>query len=307
MRVLITGANGFVGKHLKYELESNGYEIIEMDINANDVKTKKIDILDYSTVFDLINTEKPDAIFHLAGQSSVSESWSIPTKTFRLNVEGTINIIESVITINPQIKVLIIGSSDQYGVVQNCQTCINEETVLNPLTPYAVSKCAQEQIALVYQKAHSLNLYFTRSFNHIGVGQKKGFVVPDLASGIADIEAGKLDKLLVGNLQSKRDFSDVRDIARAYRLIVEEGKPGEIYNVGGGVFHSIDSILNKLLEMSSSDIKVQQDSKKMRKIDKLLGRCDYTKLKTDTGWMPQYNIEDTLKEVLKFFRSENNG
>jgi GDP-4-dehydro-6-deoxy-D-mannose reductase len=204
-------------------------------------------------------------------------------------------------------RLIIIGSSDQYGIVQPENCPIKETLVQNPLSPYAISKSAQEQIASSLAKAYGLEIVTTRSFNHIGPGQKKGFVVADFSATIAEIEAEKKDPILhVGNLTAKRDFTDVRDIVRAYRLLAEKGTPGEVYNVGSGKAVSISEILSGLLSLSKVDINVMQDPKKMRPIDIPLIVCNFDKLSKDTGWKPSYPIEETLQEILEHFRNIKN-
>lgn len=305
MKALIIGIDGFVGGHLKSELISNGYEVVGTALNHSDENIRVMDILDLQSISKVISEVKPDVIFHMAGQSSVALSWKEPRLTFDLNVNGTINILEVVKNFNTKIKILIVGSSDQYGKVSNDNFFVDESVPLNPTTPYAISKCTQEQIALLYARDYGMNVYLTRSFNHIGVGQKKGFVIPDVASGIADIEAGKANRLLVGNLSAERDFSDVRDIVRAYRLIVEKGKSNTVYNVGSGNTYSIENLINTLISMSKCTISVESDAARMRKSDTPVIKCNNSRLIEDTGWNPQFDINTTLEDVLNSFRKAN--
>jgi GDP-4-dehydro-6-deoxy-D-mannose reductase len=306
MKALITGVNGFVGKYLSKELIENGYEVIGTDLSGDNVQ--HVDFLDAQAVTRFISDIEPDYVFHLAGQASVGLSWNIPKETFEVNVCGTINLLQAAKECIKQPRLVIIGSSDQYGVVRPENCPIKETLVQNPLSPYAISKSAQEQIASSLAKAYGLEIVTTRSFNHIGPGQRKGFVVADFSSDIVKIESGKMEPVLhVGNLTAKRDFTDVRDIVRAYRLLAEQGTPGEVYNVGSGKAVSISEILSGLLALSKVEIKVMQDPKKMRPLDIPLIVCNFDKLSKDTGWEPSYPIDETLQEIIAYFRNiENN-
>lgn len=301
MRALITGANGFVGKYLSKELLENGYEVIRTDINGEDVR--HLNLLDQESVTRFLSECKPDYIFHLAGQAAVGLSWSIPKETFEINVCGTINLIEACHKSSVKSKLIIIGSSDQYGIVRPEDFPICETIPLNPQSPYAISKRAQEEISLLLARSYGLEIVLTRSFNHIGAGQRKGFVVSDFSSQIVEIEAGKREPVIsVGNLSARRDFTDVRDVVRAYRLLAKKGRSGEIYNVGSGKAISILEILDLLIKLSKTEIKVFQDPEKLRYVDVPLIVCNPEKIKRDTGWEPKYNISDTLKNVLSYFR-----
>jgi GDP-4-dehydro-6-deoxy-D-mannose reductase len=305
MKALITGVNGFVGKYLSKELMENGYEVIGTDLSGDNVQ--HVDFLDAQAVTRFLTDTAPDYVFHLAGQASVGLSWNIPKETFEVNVCGTINLLQAAKECIKHPRLIIIGSSDQYGIVQPENCPIKETLVQNPLSPYAISKSAQEQIASSLAKAYGLEIVTTRSFNHIGPGQKKGFVVADFSATIAEIEAEKKDPILhVGNLTAKRDFTDVRDIVRAYRLLAEKGTPGEVYNVGSGKAVSISEILSGLLSLSKVDINVMQDPKKMRPIDIPLIVCNFDKLSKDTGWKPSYPIDETLQEIMAYFRNIEN-
>ena len=304
MRALITGINGFVGQYLKRELLENGYDVVGIDIHAAEEQEYMVDLLDLERVTDILQELKADCIFHLAGQASVAKSWVIPQKTIELNTIGTINLLEAVRTLQLDTKILLIGSSDQYGKIAENQCLIGEETKQNPKTPYAISKCAQEQLGVLYIETYGLKIYMTRSFNHIGVGQMRGYVVPDLAYGIAEIEAGLKNRLKVGNLKSYRDFTDIRDIVRAYRFIIEKGVCGTIYNVGSGRKYQIREILDLLIGMTNTKITVEEDIQKLRVSDVRSVQCDHSLLSNDTGWNPNISIQKTLKEILEFYRKQ---
>ncbi len=303
MKSLIIGIDGFVGGHLKRELEDNGYDVYGTSLECgNNDKTEQLNILDTDSISRVVRKIKPEVIFHMAGQADVGMSWKKPGFTMDLNVKGTINLLDAVKKIDNSIKVLVIGSSDQYGILSDDNFFVDESMPLHPATPYAVSKCAQEQMSLLYAKAYDMNIYLTRSFNHIGVGQHKGFVIPDLAGGIVDVEKGISEKLFVGNLKAERDFSDVRDIVRAYRMIIEKGNKNTVYNVGSGNAYCIEDLMKMMISMAKCKIDVEIDPSRMRKSDTPLVRCNCTKLMKDTGWKPEFDIKDSLFDVLESFR-----
>lgn len=302
MKALIIGITGFVGRHLTHELHRNNYEVYGADIVSQGDNILECDILDRVSILNVLKQVKPSVVFHMAGQSSVAKSWSNPNLTFDLNVKGTINLLETIKGFNKEIKVLLVGSSDQYGKITVQDGIVNEEVPLCPATPYAISKCAQEELGKLYHTAYGMNIYLTRSFNHIGIGQSKGFVIPDVASGIAEIEAHKSDTLKIGNLAVKRDFCDVRDIVRAYRLIVEKGRRGVVYNVGSGKTYCIQELVDKLVAMSECTIKIKCDPSRMRPSDVPCIQCDHSRLTQETGWQPEVDIEKTLKDILNYFR-----
>ena len=302
-KALITGSGGFVGVYLKTELESNGYDAIGMDV-APSTGTVQGDILNPEQMCEILREITPDAIFHLAGQASVARSWKIPQKTFEINVIGTVNLLEAAHQFVPGARIILVGSSDEYGSLGNAGAGVSEEVVLNPQTPYAVSKHAQEELAKTYVRAYGMHICMTRSFNHCGRGQKRGFLIPDFAAGIVDVETGKKDALHVGNLTAKRDFTHVKDIVRAYRLLAESGRWGEIYNVGSGMTWSAQEILDALRKLASCAVPVVMDPDKMRPSDTPLVCCDHGKLTADTGWMPNVSMEETLQEVLNEWRQK---
>ncbi|WP_313568884.1 GDP-mannose 4,6-dehydratase [Acetoanaerobium noterae] len=310
MKALITGINGFVGEYLSDFLISNQIDVYgtvlseEASIeNISDNKIFKMDLLDKNEVNKIIAEIKPDYIFHLAGQSSVALSWKKPDLTINVNVIGTINLLEAVKLYSNKSRVLIIGSSDQYGIVNPEQCPISENTPMNPQSPYATSKKTQEEIAIQYFKAFKINTIIVRAFNHIGPKQNKGFVIADFASQIAEIEKEKKAAIIkVGNLDAKRDFTDVRDVVRAYYLVMTNGKPGEIYNVGSGITYKIKEILDKLLSLAKVSIYIEKDNDKMRPSDVPLIQCDNSKISTECGWTLQYPIDQTLIDTLNYWR-----
>lgn len=301
MRALITGSQGFVGRYLRQELEESGYEVVGLDIQPGEGAVQA-DLLNPEQLTAAVRQAEPDAVFHLAGQADVARSWKIPQRTMEINVLAAVNLMEAVRAFNPSVRMVLVGSSDQYGNLGEAGRMVSESLATHPQTPYAVSKKAQEEMARVYVRAYGMNICMTRSFNHGGAGQRLGFLIPDFASGIVKVERGEAKSLKVGNLTSRRDFTHVKDVARAYRLIGEKGKPGEVYNVGSGVTWSAQEILDKLCAMAVCPIPVERDPARMRPSDTPVICCDHTKLTTDTGWQPQIPLEDILSDTLREWR-----
>lgn len=301
MRAIITGSQGFVGGYLQRELETNGYEVIGLDLVAGD-KTVQADLLDGDNLKALLSELTPDAVFHLAGQPDVGLSWKSPKKTMELNVIAAINLMEAVRQEAPAARMVLVGSSDQYGSLGTAGESVSEALETRPQSPYAVSKKAQEEMARVYAKAYGLHVCMTRSFNHAGAGQRLGFMIPDFAYGVVKVEKGLAKSVKVGNLTSKRDFTHVKDIARAYRLISERGQSGEVYNVGSGIVYSGQEILDKLIALAHCLIPVEQDPTRMRPSDTPVIRCDNSKLTAHTGWVPETPLEVILRDALEDWR-----
>ena len=303
MRALVTGSHGFVGKYLRAELEQNGYEVVGMDLHGGE-KAIQLDLRDAAAVESAVAGLRPDVIVHLAGQANVGLSWKQPQKTVEANVICAINLMEAARRAAPAVRMVMVGSSDEYGSLGVDGALVSETLPTRPQTPYAVSKKAQEEMAQVYARAYGLHICMTRSFNHGGAGQREGFLIPDFAAGIVRVERGLQPCLRVGNLAAKRDFTHVRDVARAYRLIAEKGRPGEIYNVGSGVTHSVQEILDRLCGMAVCPIPVERDPSKMRPSDTPVICCDHRKLTEDTGWTPLYGMDEILAETLAYWREQ---
>lgn len=301
MKALITGSLGFVGGYLRKELEANGYDVTGVDIRSGE-KTIQADLTKAEEVLNVVQTVHPDIIIHLAGQASVAKSWEIPQMTFEINVICAINLMEAVRKVNPAIRMVLVGSSDQYGSLGEKGVSVSETLDTKPQTPYAVSKKAQEEIAGVYVRAYGLQICMTRSFNHGGAGQRTGFLVPDFASGIVRIERGEASCLKVGNLSSRRDFTHVKDVVRAYRLIAEKGRAGEVYNVGSGTTYSAQEILDRLCVMAQCEIPVEQDPARMRPSDTPVICCNHDKLTAHTGWQPELDMRAIVEDTLAFYR-----
>lgn len=296
MKAIVLGASGFAGRYLCRDLADHGYEVFGLSRNT----ALKCDLLNAEDITSAIRQIHPDVIFHMVAQSSVGRSWREPQMTFAINVDGTLNLLEAVHQMDWPIRVLMVGSSEQYG--NTGEYPIDETVVPEPTSPYAVSKCTQEMLGQVYFKTYGVDIVMTRSFNHIGIGQPKGFVIPDLIAGVIAVEEGRKDVLLTGNLSAKRDFTDVRDIVRAYRLLSEKGVSGEVYNVGSGNVLGINEVLDKLIVKATCPIRVAQDPVRMRPSDNKVSVCSYKKLKQCTGWEPKTEIDNTLQEMLDFER-----
>lgn len=303
MKALITGSSGFYGAHLCTELKANGYEVIKCDLIESE-DTISMDIMNQEMIQKILMEYKPDVLINMAGQANVALSWKKPQLTIQLNTVGMINILEAVRAVNPNIKVIAIGSSDEYGNLKEHGTNVTEDMPVNPITPYAISKQAQELFSQLYVKNYKMNVCMVRQFNLGGAGQAKGFMIPDFASGIAEIEAGKREYLSVGNLESARDFTHVKDACRAIRLIAEKGHAGEIYNISSGVTHTAQEVLNKLINMATVSIEVRQDPSRMRPSDTPVICGNHNKLSSHTGWEPQQGIDDILKDALDYWRDK---
>ncbi len=303
MKCFITGVSGFVGPYLARNLLESGHTVSGIDREGGEIAGCKViscDLLDKKRVFEIVAAEKPDTVFHLAAQSSVPRSWEIPELTKKINVEGTRNLLDAVIAAGISPKILIVSSAQIYGVPEKLP--ITEKTPLNPQSPYAESRVEQE--LLVQQYSNKLKFFISRSFNHTGPGQPPTLVCPEFAKQIADIEKGKSAPVIsVGNLESKRDFSDVRDVVSAYLLIVEKGVAGEVYNVCSGKAYSAKDVLDMLLSMSKVKVEIQPDPAKLRKKDVSVLFGSYEKLKRQTSWAPQISFKQTLKDVLEYWRA----
>lgn len=307
MRILITGAGGFVGNHLAAHLGQAlkdaqligttlfASESVHPAINEN----RLIDLKDFAQARELLADSRPEAIYHLAAQAFVPRSFEDPWETLENNILAQLNITRACLDLNLRPRILIVSSAEIYGEVAAEQLPLHENSAIRPTNPYSVSKVAQDMLGLQYYLSHDLPIMRARPFNHIGPGQNGRFVAPAFAMQIASIEEGQREAVInVGNLTAKRDFTDVRDIVRAYRLIVEKGQPGEAYNVASGTAYSIRQLLDVLLGLSPIDIKVTVESTRLRPVDVPEIRGDSGKLWRDTGWQPSLSFEQTLQDVL---------
>jgi GDP-4-dehydro-6-deoxy-D-mannose reductase len=315
-KILITGASGFVGSHLADYLALNSNNDLfgtsfskntsnNLDKSLNKIKLLEVDLSKEEEVFKLIEDVKPDIIYHLAAFTSAVDSFSSPGETVLNNIACQINIFEAMRKSQLlESKTLVVSSAEIYGSVSPTDLPIDENTSFNPTNPYAVSKLTQDFLGRQYFLAYALKAVRVRPFNHIGPRQSTNFVVSAFAKKIAEIEKGKKEPVLsVGNLEAKRDFTDVRDVVRAYELLMEKGELGEVYNIGSGTSYKIAEILEQLLALTTVKIKVEVDQSLFRPIDDPDLVCDSTKLKKLTGWTPKIPLAKTLEDTLDYWRN----
>ena len=314
MRVLITGITGFAGSHLaEYCLERGDVEVFgtarwrsRMDNVAgivDDITLIDCDLKDSVAVRHCLLEVKPEYIFHLAAQSFVPTSWKAPIETMMTNVVGQLNIFEAMRELKLDSRIQLACSSEEYGMVYDDEVPIKESNPLRPLSPYGVSKVAQDLLGYQYHESYGLFIIRTRGFNHTGPRRGDVFVSSNFSRQIAMIEKGKQEPVVkVGNLEARRDFTDVRDMIRGYWLALEKGEPGEVYNIGSGTDVTIREMLDMLLAHSSIEIEVRQDPERMRPSDVEVLRADNTRFCELTGWKPEIPLEKTLKDLLDYWR-----
>ena len=314
MKVLITGMDGFVGAYMAKLCLEKGAEVYGTTYKATTegidaIKGKvtliECDIRDSKAVAGLVKDVKADWIIHLAAQTFVPSAWENPALTYNINIIGSLNLFEAVKNSeNYDPKILVACAANEYGHIKKDEVPITEKTPFNPDNPYAVSKVAVDMMAYQYFLSKKMKTIRVRPFNIVGPEQSILFVASDFAKQIADIEAGKKEPvIMVGNLEAKRDFSDVRDAVKAYWLLLEKGVAGEVYNVCSGNGMSIQQLLDMLLKLSTVKIEVRQDPKKMRPSDVPIIVGSYEKLKK-LGWKPEIRLEETLKDILDYWRNK---
>lgn len=308
-RALITGSEGFAGGHLWGELEKNGYEVFGTTLQFRDTDIKKkvfqCDITVKEDLKKVIGHLLPDYIFNMASQAAPSLSFKKPQLTFLVNTIGTANLLDAVREIpDYHPRILLAGSSDEYGIVSEKDMPVTEEQVLNPQNPYSISKVAAYYLMKVYVKSYQMNIIYASSFNNTGPGQLPGFLAPDVADQIIKIENGKQEPvLLTGNVDTFRDYTDVRDVVRAYRLMLEKGVSGERYNICSGKSISTEKIVETLIKNSTVKINHKVDPLRNRPSDMPAIKGSYQKLQKLTGWEPQLPLEQTLKDLLDWYRN----
>ncbi|MCC7361612.1 MAG: GDP-mannose 4,6-dehydratase [Anaerolineales bacterium] len=318
MRSLITGVGGFAGSHLADHL------LAQPDNQADDtprvwgcdrtdqrppylaaaVRLVALDLRNPAATLDLLAAAQPDRIYHLAGQAHVGDSWNDPWDTLEANLRSQLNLLEALVRLGQHPRVLVIGSADEYGVVGPGDLPLTEASPLRPDSPYAVSKVGQDLLGLQYHLSHHLPVVRVRPFNHIGPRQSRRFVAANFAAQIAEIEAGRQPPVIhVGNLAARRDFTDVRDMVRGYRLLLERGAPGEVYNLGSGRSVAIADLLRTLLSFAAVPIRIEHDTGRLRPSDLPDLVCDARKAQAQTGWQPVVPLETTLRDLLDYERS----
>lgn len=315
-KALITGITGFAGSHLAEYLLANTdctvygtfrWRSKRQNIGhlQNKVRLVECELKDANSVSEIIAQIKPDYIFHLAAQSYVPTSWNSPSDTFINNIIGQLNLFEAVREFAPSAIIQIACSSEEYGLVYPDEVPITEESPLRPLSPYAVSKVAQDLMAYQYFQSYGLQTIRTRAFNHTGPRRGEVFVTSNFAKQISEIQLGLKEPIIyVGNLEAQRDFTDVRDVVRGYWLAVTKGKPGEVYQICSGRAWPIYRVLDFLIELSGVKVEVKQDPKRMRPSDVPLLLGSYEKLEKQTGWQPEIPLEQSLADLLGYWRDE---
>lgn len=305
MKALITGVSGFVGPYLVRHLVSNGFEVFGIDRSSSRLEGCRVfrcDITDAGATAAVVREVQPDFVFHLAGQSSVELSWKKPGLTREVNVGGTRSLLDAVAAARLNPKILVVSSAEVYGVPAKLP--VDEQHPLAPVSPYGRSRVEQERLALERFSKNRAQVVISRSFSHTGPGQASAFVCSNFAMQLAKAESGGTSEVLVGNLESKRDFIDVRDVVRAYLLALQRCKAGEAYNICSGRSYSVRWVLDTLISFSgaSGSLKIVRDASRMRESDvpELLG--SNSKFAATTGWKPEIPFEKTLQEMLDYWR-----
>jgi GDP-4-dehydro-6-deoxy-D-mannose reductase len=293
VRAFLTGANGFVGGHLTRHLEAAG--------DAVDALPDGVDIGDSSVLLAALTAASPDVVYHLAGQANVALSWTEPAETMRVNALGTLALLEAVRELTVRPRVLLVSSAEVYGAGEG--VALDEDAPLRPTNPYAASKVAAEFIGLQAYLGRGIDVVRARPFNHIGAGQAEAFVVSGLAKRIVAAERAGGGEIAVGNLAAARDFTDVRDVVRAYRLLAVAGEAGAVYNVSSGNAIAIATVLERLVALAAVPVEPRQDAALLRPVDVPLLVGDGTRLAKLTGWKPEIALDDTLVEVLQAWRA----
>lgn len=306
--ILITGGTGFAASHLVEELHNRGErnlhitsyrdegEFVKQFINPANIH--QVNLTDYQATADLIQKIQPDEIYHLASIASVGDSFEKRKFILEMNTSLQLNLLEAIKAHAPNAKMLHVSTALMY---EASDKPINEQSALGPDNPYALSKLMQDMMAHTFVKSEKLNIVRVRPFNHIGERQALGFVVSDLACAIAKVEKGQQDSVSVGNLESIRDFSDVKDIVSAYILLMEKGQSGEVYNVGSGKGSQIKEILDTLISLAKTEIKIEVDQSKIRPVDLPYLVCDNEKI-ANLGFTPKHELKETLERILNYWR-----
>ncbi len=316
MKALITGITGFAGSHLAEYLlaEHPDVEVFgtyrwrsRMD-NVEHLRSKvkflEADLRDYTSMYNVLERSRPDFIFHLAAQSFVPSSWTAPNETLTTNIAGQTNLFEAIRALKIDPVVQIACSSEQYGLVLPDEVPIKETNPLRPLSPYAVSKVAQDLLGYQYFQSYGLKVVRTRGFNHTGPRRGHVFVTSNFCNQVASIELGLQEPVIrVGNIEAIRDFTDVRDMVRAYWLAVTRGKPGEVYNIATGSGIRISELLDRIIALANVEVRIEVDPERLRPSDVEILIGDATRFKEDTGWEPRIPFDQTLRDLLAYWRT----
>lgn len=311
MRALITGIGGFVGRHLLQHLQDEGDEVSGIARSSDsegllpEVRVSQTDLTDRAAVERFVRETRPEAVYHLAAQSSPAESLHDPWATVGNNLLSQMTLLEALLSAGLRPRVLIVGSSDEYGPLRPEDVPTHEDVPLRPVTPYAVSKVGQDVMGFQYFAQHGLPTVRVRPFNHTGPGHDARFVVPSFARQLAEIEAGLREPVLrVGNLGAERDFTDARDMVRAYRLALVQGEPGDVYNLGRGRSVRIADTVAELVELSRVDVEIRVEPSLFRPTDVPRQEADTRKFTNLTGWEPRIAWHTTLSDTLEYWREK---
>lgn len=316
-KYLITGFSGFVSQHFLNLLESNQQPVIILGVDINEPEIisefeyvqcsfQKLNLLDKEAVYNMLSSFKPDYILHLASYSSVAYSWKYPVEAFANNSNIFLNLVDQVRLLNLKSRILSVGSSEEYGNITEDQIPITELTVTRPNSPYAVARVSQEMMSVIYANNYDVDIVMTRSFNHIGPGQKDIFVISSFAKKLTDIKKGLINSnsIVVGNIALIRDFVDVRDVVKAYYLLLEKGKKGNVYNICSGKGYSLDEILKKMMEILSLSVTIEVDKDLIRPDDNKIMIGSNKKLSIETGWSPTIDLNTSLKNIIDYWTNK---
>jgi GDP-4-dehydro-6-deoxy-D-mannose reductase len=295
MRVVVTGATGFVGRHLLDALREAGHEAIAVGGPHDAPPVTVLDIVDAQAVQRVVADAAPQAIVHLAGQAFVPQSVADPLGTLAINATGTANVLEAARAVRA--RVLVVSSAEVYGLQRPERMPLDETAVVRPANAYAASKLAAETYALAWHRSYGLDAVVARPFNHIGPGQDARFVVPSFAKQLAGIAAGAPPLMHVGNLDAQRDFLDVRDVVAAYVLLLANGRAGDVYNISSGRPVAIREVLRQLITIARVPVEIRDDPERMRASDLPILSGDATKLRAETGWEPRYSLAASLRDI----------
>ena len=316
-RYFITGSSGFVSRHFVTHLESNnipcsviGVDIEESVLNTRDFKFVeyrgiKADMLDLKKINSILSTFKPDYVLHLASFSSVSFSLKDPVLSFKNNTNIFLNLVETIRRLHLKCRIISVGSSEEYGIVDENNLPIKESNNLSPNNPYAVARVSQETLSMLYANGYDLNIICTRSFNHIGAYQKDIFAVPAFAKQLVSIKKRNSSngKLSVGDISIIRDFVDVRDVVRAYDMLFRNGKKGEVYNISTGKGYSLKNVIDTMCEILGISVEIEKNNNLIRPVDSKVIIGSNEKIKNEIGWTPNYNLKDSLESMIRYWES----